>query len=64
MDNPPKDMEPGRDYISVVSADNYGNGIEAAHIMAEKLGGKGKVGVIYHDADFFVTNQRPKNGSI
>ncbi len=46
------------DYVSVVSADNYGNGIAAADIMAEQLGGEGKVGVVYHDADFFVTKQR------
>jgi len=58
MDNSPNGLEQGKDYVSVVSADNYGNGIEAAHIMAEKLDGKGKIGVIYHDADFFVTKQR------
>lgn len=58
MDNSPTGLEHGKDYVSVVSADNYGNGIEAAHIMAEKLNGKGKIGVVYHDADFFVTKQR------
>lgn len=58
MDNSPNGLEHGKDYVSVVSADNYGNGIEAAHIMGEKLDGKGKIGVIYHDADFFVTKQR------
>ncbi|XID91404.1 substrate-binding domain-containing protein [Paenibacillaceae bacterium WGS1546] len=58
MDNAPEGLEHGQDYVSVVSADNYGNGIEAAHIMAEQLEGKGKIGVVYHDADFFVTKQR------
>ena len=58
MDNCPKDMEVGVDYVSVVSADNYGNGVNAAKIMADNLGGSGKIGVIYYDADFFVTNQR------
>ncbi|AMX82225.1 sugar ABC transporter substrate-binding protein [Geobacillus subterraneus] len=58
MDNAPQGLEAGKDYVSVVSADNYGNGVVAAEIMAEKLGGKGKVGVIFHDADFFVTKQR------
>ncbi|MCC3359185.1 substrate-binding domain-containing protein [Bacillus sp. REN16] len=58
MDNVPNNLEAGKDYVSVVSADNYGNGIAAADIMAEQLGGKGKIGVIYHDADFFVTAQR------
>ncbi|MEW9052096.1 MAG: substrate-binding domain-containing protein [Neobacillus sp.] len=58
MDNKPSGLEAGKDYVSVVSADNYGNGVQAAEIMAEKLGGKGKIGMIYHDADFFVTKQR------
>ncbi|RBW69689.1 substrate-binding domain-containing protein [Bacillus taeanensis] len=58
MDNVPNGLEHKEDYVSVVSADNYGNGIQAAEIMAEQLGGKGKVGVVYHDADFFVTKQR------
>lgn len=58
MDNTPKDLQAGKDYVSVVSADNYGNGIAAAEIMAKKLGNKGKIGVIFYDADFFVTNQR------
>jgi ribose transport system substrate-binding protein len=58
MDNKPDGLEAGKDYVSVVSADNYGNGVQAAEIMAEKLGGKGEIGVIYHDADYFVTKQR------
>lgn len=58
MDNIPKGLQHLKDYVSVVSADNYGNGVESAHIMAEKLDGKGKIGVIYHDADFFATKQR------
>ena len=58
MDNCPVDQEHGRDYVSIVSADNYGNGVVAADIMAKALGGKGNIGVIFHDAKFFVTNQR------
>ncbi|MDR4949400.1 substrate-binding domain-containing protein [Neobacillus cucumis] len=58
MDNIPYGLEAGKDYVSVVSADNYGNGVYAADIMAEKLGFKGKIGVIYYDANFFVTKQR------
>jgi ribose transport system substrate-binding protein len=58
MDNVPKDFAPGKDYVSVVSADNYGNGVASAHLMAEQLKGKGKIGIIFHEADFFVTKQR------
>jgi ribose transport system substrate-binding protein len=58
MDNVPKGFTAGKDYVSVVSADNYGNGVASAHMMAQALNGKGKIGVIFHEADFFVTKQR------
>jgi ribose transport system substrate-binding protein len=58
MDNVPQGFTPGTDYVSVVSADNYGNGVASAHIMAEALGGAGKIGLVFHAADFFVTKQR------
>jgi ribose transport system substrate-binding protein len=58
MDNVPNGMTAGKDYVSVVSADNYGNGVTSAHLMAKALGGKGEIGLIHHEADFFVTKQR------
>ncbi|PSB13443.1 sugar ABC transporter substrate-binding protein [filamentous cyanobacterium CCP1] len=58
MDNVPQGFQPGEDYVSVVSADNYGNGVVSAHLMAQELGGQGNIGVVYHAADFFVTQQR------
>ena len=58
MDNVPVGFTAGVDYVSSVSADNYGNGIIAADLIGEALNGKGKVGVVYYDVDYFVTNQR------
>ena len=58
MDNIPIGFEAGKDYVSVVSADNYGNGVASAHLMAKALNGEGQIGIIYHAADFFVTRQR------
>jgi ribose transport system substrate-binding protein len=58
MDNVPQGMTAGKDYVSVVSADNYGNGVVSAHLLAKSLCGEGNVGVIFHEADFFVTRQR------
>ena len=58
MDNVPTGFEAGKDYVSVVSADNYGNGVASAHLMAKFLQGKGQIGLIYHAAKFFVTRQR------
>jgi ribose transport system substrate-binding protein len=58
MDNVPKGMVAGRDYVSAVSADNVGNGAVSAHLMADALGGRGEIGVVFHEADFQVTRQR------
>src|SRR5580692_11110673 len=58
MDNVPKGFQAGKDYVSVVSADNYGNGVVAALLMAKFLKGKGQIGLVFHGADFFVTHQR------
>ena len=58
MDNIPQGLTAGKDYVSVVSADNYGNGVVSAHQMAKAIGGKGKIGLVFHQADFFVTKQR------
>ncbi|GAB4100760.1 substrate-binding domain-containing protein [Sinomonas halotolerans] len=58
MDNVPQGLTAGKDYVSVVSADNYGNGVVSAHQMAKALGGQGKIGLVFHQADFFVTKQR------
>ena len=58
MDNVPKGLVAGKDYVSVVSADNYGNGVAAGLLMAKFLKGKGTVGAVFHAADFFVTKQR------
>lgn len=58
MDNVPKGFTAGKEYVSSVSADNYGNGVAAAHLMAKALGSKGEIGLVFHAADFFVTHQR------
>jgi ribose transport system substrate-binding protein len=58
MGNVPAGFVGGKDYVSVVSPDDKGNGVVAAHLLAKSLGGKGKIGLVFHDADFFVTKQR------
>jgi ribose transport system substrate-binding protein len=39
MDNVPEGFKAGTDYVSMVSADNYGNGVVSAHLLAKSLGG-------------------------
>lgn len=58
MDNVPQGFVAGKDYISDVSADNYGNGVAAGYSLADVLGKSGKIGTVFHAADFFVTKER------
>ena len=58
MDNPANGMVAGKDYISVVSADNYANGAASAYLLGKALNGKGTIATIHHAADFWVTKQR------
>ncbi|GAB4380728.1 MAG: hypothetical protein Kow00121_37560 [Elainellaceae cyanobacterium] len=58
MDNVPQGLIQGSDYVSVVSSDNYGNGVISAHLMAENIQEQGAIALIYHAADYHVTRQR------
>jgi len=58
MDNTAAGMTAGKDYVSVVSADNYANGAASAYILGRHLKGKGTIALIHHAADFWVTKQR------
>ena len=58
VDNCPAGYVHGKDYVTIVSDDLFQMGNKAGIAMAEALGKKGKVGYIFHDADFYVTNQR------
>ncbi len=58
VDNAPAGFEHGVDYVTIVSDDLFQMGKKAADALAAAIGGKGKVGYIFHDADFYVTNQR------
>ena len=58
MDNAPVGMLPGKDYVSLVSADNFGNGQVAADILSQFVREGGSVGIIGFAVDFYVTNER------
>jgi len=58
MSNAPKGYVQGKDYVSIVTDDLFGMGKAAAELMCDAIGGKGDVGWIYHDASYYVTNQR------
>lgn len=58
ISNVPEGYEAGTDYVGVVSDDFFAMGEAAADLMGKSLGGSGKVGYIFHDASYYVTNQR------
>ena len=58
LDNAPTGLLPGKDYISLVSTDNFGLGKIAAEGLSPHLPDGAEVGVLGYDADFFATNER------
>jgi len=58
LSNLPQGYVHDEDYVGIITDDLWGMGRAAAELMADALGGKGKVGMIFHDADFWITNQR------
>jgi ribose transport system substrate-binding protein len=60
VDNGINGYTAGKQYVSIVTGDHYRMGEGAADLMDQALGGKGKIGYIFHDADFYVTNNRDK----
>lgn len=58
LDNAPTGMQPGLDYESVVSADNFGLGSIAAELLSPHVQQNGKVGILSFGVDFFATHER------
>ena len=57
-DNSVNDYVGGEQYVAVCTGDQYGMGRTCAELTSEAIGGKGKIGVIYYEADYTVTNNR------
>ena len=51
-------MDPGKNYVSIVSSDNLALGMYVADELAKAIGGKGEVAAMYFANDFYVTNLR------
>lgn len=58
LSNVPQGYKQGTDYASIVTDDLFQMGKQAADALAKAIGGKGSVGYIFHDASYYVTNQR------
>ena len=58
LSNVPTGYKQGADYVSIVTDDLFQMGKQAADALAKSLRNKGKVAWIFHDAQYYVTNQR------
>ncbi|PZO81244.1 MAG: LacI family transcriptional regulator [Mesorhizobium amorphae] len=58
LSNLPQNYKHGTDYAAIVTDDLFQMGSQAADALAASMGDKGTVGYIFHDADYYVTNQR------
>ncbi|MEK0164969.1 substrate-binding domain-containing protein [Phaeobacter sp. JH85H1] len=58
LSNLPSGYEHPADYAAIVTDDLFQMGKQAADILAGAMGGTGDVGWIFHDAAYYVTNQR------
>jgi ribose transport system substrate-binding protein len=58
LSNVPAGFKPGKDYVTVVTDDLFEMGHHAADALAAAIGGKGKIAYFFHDAEYYVTNQR------
>jgi ribose transport system substrate-binding protein len=58
LSNLPSGYEHPADYAAIVTDDLFQMGKQAADALAAAMGGEGTVGWVYHDAAYYVTNQR------
>jgi ribose transport system substrate-binding protein len=58
IDNAAEGLAVGTDFVTTVTSDRAVIGAHTAEAMDAALGGSGKIGYIFHDANFQVTNQR------
>lgn len=60
MTTPPANYKAGKQFVSIVTESLTDAGKLNATILGDALGGQGEIGYMYHDADFWFTNQRDK----
>jgi ribose transport system substrate-binding protein len=60
MTTPPAHYQAGKQFVSIVTESLTDAGKLNATILGDALGGQGEIGYMYHDANFWFTNQRDK----
>lgn len=60
LSNQPKGYQAGRDYVAICTDDLEAMGESAALALGEAMRGQGDVAYLFHEADYYVTNQRDR----
>ncbi len=58
LDNVPTGLLPGTDYVSLISADNFGLGQIGAELLSPHVAHNAAIGILSYRKDFYVTNER------
>jgi len=58
ISNLPSNFTHGKDYAGIVTDDLFQMGKSVADMIGKYLNGKGEVALMFHDANYYVTNQR------
>jgi len=58
LDNAPTGLLPSTDYVSVVSADNFGLGAIGAALLSPHIPPHGTAGILAYGVDFYATHER------
>jgi len=58
LDNVPTGLLPGKDYVTLVSADNFGLGQISAELLSPHIADNAEVGILSYRKDFYATNER------
>jgi ribose transport system substrate-binding protein len=58
LSNVPQGFVHNKDYVSLVTDDLFEMGKQAADALAAAIGNKGDIAYFFHDANYYVTNQR------
>lgn len=61
LSNVPEGYTHGEDYVGIVTDDLVDMGTSTAELLGDAMGGTGQVGYIFHDATYYVTNQRDQS---
>ncbi len=57
ISNIPEGFVHNKDYVGAVTTNVVDAAKRSANLLGEELGGEGKIGVLYYDAEFFIVNQ-------